>query len=132
MIRGLTEALKRWHWWAEVTSGEADLAGKLEEFTEEDQAKVIEAARQFDLLTTPCPTCEGDPHKIDRWTCSDCGGRGEVPNQEAVVVMGKAFFDADDSYRLPWHHVEEGTRQWYREKAKAALVGLLEWTNAQT
>ena len=102
----------------------------------------------WSLLVVTCPTCkvcdycDSEPcrpkkccpdcsHYGDAGRCPGCGGSGEAPNPEAVAVVGKAFFDADDSYRLPWDQVEEGTRQWYREKAEAGLVGLLEWMKGQ-
>jgi hypothetical protein len=43
------------------------------------------------LLFDTCGECEGDPHKIDRWTCHVCGGSGVTPRDGVEPRFSDAY-----------------------------------------
>lgn len=43
-------------------------------------------------MAEQCPNCEGDPHKIDRWTCHVCNGSGRLDGK-ALEAAAKAGHD---------------------------------------
>lgn len=101
--------------------------------TKRDGRPVHDEASLFAKLTdrgwVTCERCEGDPHKIDRWTCPDCVD-GLVPPEGMVEAAGRAAFQQ----RHPdgrWNRQRNFSKKKWCDTQRAALVAAARWEREQ-